>query len=178
MRFELTEARGILTLTPGVIRALLIGIPESWASANYGPGTWSPREIVAHLIYGEMADWIPRMRIILAHGASHPFDPFDRAGHETFIGTRSLGSLVDEFARQRAESLAELDAARFTDADLDRTGTHPALGPVTLRNLLATWVVHDLNHIAQLSKALAYQYKDQVGVWEKYLSILTPPNPR
>jgi len=178
MRFDLAEARGFLERTPTVVRTLVTGIPESWASANYGPGTWSPREIVAHLIYGEQTDWVPRMRIMLEHGAARPFEPFDRAGHEPAMRGRSLGSLVDEFARVRSDRLAELDAMHLRETDLDRTGAHPEFGPVTMRQLLATQVAHDLNHIAQLSKALAYQYKSEVGPWERYLSILSPPNPR
>ena len=178
MQFKLEEARGFLVRTPSVVRTLLNGVPDDWADANYGPGTWSPREIVAHLVYGEMTDWIPRMRIILEHGPSRPFVPFDRAGHEPVMTGKSLAMLIDEFAQMRTARIGELDAVGLRDADLDRTGAHPELGSVTLRQLMAAWVVHDLNHIAQLSKALAYQYTDQVGPWERYLSVLAPPNPR
>jgi hypothetical protein len=178
MRFDLGEARGILERTPGVVRALVGEVPELWAKAHYGPGTWTPREIVGHLIFGEMTDWVPRMRIILKHGTSRPFAPFDRTGHRTVVANRTIASLVDEFAVRRAERLGEVDAMRIDPAHLDLEGMHPEFGPVTLRQLIAAWVAHDLNHIAQLSKAMAFQYKDQVGPWEAYLSILAPPNPR
>jgi hypothetical protein len=118
------------------------------------------------------------MRIILERGVTRAFDPFDRAGHEPLMRGRTIAWLVDEFARMRTERLAELDAMHLGESDLDRTGMHPDLGAVTMRHLIAAWVVHDLNHIAQLSKALAFQHKTEVGPWERYLSILAHTNPR
>jgi hypothetical protein len=133
---------------------------------------------MAHLVFNERTDWIPRLELILKHGETKPFDRFDRAGHKDLLAKHTLGTLLDLFARERAGSLSRLCAKTLTPRDLDRRGTHPALGSVTLGNLLAAWVVHDLNHIAQVCKALAYQYKGEVGAWESYLSILSPPNPR
>lgn len=172
-------ARVIATLerTPRAARAVLDGLPDETARAPYGPGTWSAGEVVAHLIFGERTDWIPRLRIVLAHGESRPFDPFDRAGHADLFRRHTTGELLAIFERERADSLAALRALGPA-ADPDRRGRHPALGTVTLRNLLAAWAVHDLNHLAQMCKALAFQQKTDVGPWEAYLSILSPPNPR
>lgn len=178
MECTLDTSITMLARTPGVLRAMLIGVDERWTEPNYGPGTWSAREIVAHLIYADQADWLPRMRLILEHGETRPFDPFDRAGHAPLLTQNSLSALVDLFERDRTDNLARVQAIGLTNSDLARRGRHPALGGVTLGNLLATWVVHDLNHIAQIAKAMAYQYKSEVGAWEEYLSILGPPSPR
>ncbi len=178
MRFQLDKAEQVLSRTPSVLRALLAGLDPLWTHANYGPGTWSPFQVVGHLIFGEMTDWIPRARIIREHGAARPFDPFDRNGHEALIKGRTMPDLLDEFERRRAESMATLRSWRLTVRDLASPGVHPALGPVTLGNLLATWVVHDLNHLHQIAKAMAFQYKPDVGPWEAYMSILAPPAPR
>lgn len=178
MRYTLTDALELLGRTPRTLRAMLDGLDERWTHANYGPGTWSPHQIVGHLIYAEIADWIPRARHILEHGDRTPFDPFDRNGHEPLIQGRSMSSLLDEFATRRAESLGALRAMNLTEADFDRRGTHPALGAATLRNLLATWVAHDFNHIHQVCKAMAFQYREEAGPWEAYLSIMAPPAPR
>lgn len=172
------QARAILARTPAVLRALLAGLAPDWTHRPYGPGTWSAFQVLGHLIHGERTDWIPRARIILECGQSRPFDPFDRNGHEPEIRGKSLAQLLDEFERARAESLAALDGLALTPELLDRRGTHPALGTVTLRNLLATWAVHDLNHTAQVCKAMAHQARADVGPWEAYLSILAPPAPR
>jgi len=177
MRYTLDEAHLVLSRTPGVLRALVQGLGDAWTRENYGPGTWSAVEVVAHLIHAERTDWIPRARWVLEHGPARPFEPFDRNGHAPLMG-RSLDELLDLFERERATSLAELHRLVTSEAELDREGMHPALGRVTLRNLLATWVVHDLNHIAQMCKAMAHQYKGEVGLWEAYLSVLAPPNPR
>ena len=136
------------------------------------------REVVAHLVYAERTDWLPRVGHLLAHGDAVAFEPFDRAGHGDLLQRYSLAELLDLFERERAAALAALASLKLADADLARPGLHPALGPVTLGNLLATWAVHDRNHIAQISKAIAYQYGGQVGPWREYLSILAPPNPR
>lgn len=176
MRFDLADAVAILESTPHTLHALLAAAPSGLTHAPYGPSTWSAAEVVAHLIFGERTDWMPRLRLILA-GSTDPFPPFDRAGHAPLL-RHALPELLDLFKRERAASLADLHELHLTDADLDRQGVHPAFGPVTARQLLATWVVHDLNHIAQCCKAMAFQYRTQVGPWEAYLSILAPPNPR
>ncbi len=166
----------MLTRTPGVVRALLADVDGAWTHENYGEKTWSAVEVLGHLIYAEREDWIPRARHILEHGASRPFPPFDRNGLAPLM-SKSLDELLDLFERERAASVASLrELVRVSD--LEREGLHPALGPVTMRNLLATWVVHDFNHIAQMCKAMAYQHRGEVGPWEAYLSVLSPPNPR
>lgn len=178
MRFTFEASLPVLARTPGVVRAMLSGLPDTWTTPNYGPNTWSAKEIVAHLIFGERTDWIPRLRIALQHRESRPFDPFDRAGHKDILQSHTLAELLALFERERAASLEALSATKLTEADLDRTARHPALGVVTIRNLLAAWVVHDLNHLAQIAKAMAFQFKHETGPWEQYLSVLAPPNPR
>lgn len=168
----------VLRRTPGVLRLLLSDLDGAWTDAPYGQDTWSAKEVVAHLIHGERTDWIPRARHILDHGDTSPFDAFDRAGHKPLVASHSLAQLLNLFERERAASLTALDTMRLTPADLSRRGRHPALGAVTLGNLLATWAVHDLNHLAQISKAMAFQMKHDVGAWEQYLSVLAPPSPR
>ena len=171
--FAVAEASAILQRTPATLDAMLRGLPEQWITATEGRETWSPFDVVGHLIHGERTDWIPRARIILEHGESRPFDKFDRfAQFEASIGRR-LPSLLDEFASLRAQSLQELAALRLTDRDLDRRGTHPELGSVTLRQLLATWTAHDLDHIMQISRVLARQYSDEVGPWRAYLRVIS-----
>lgn len=178
MKFELDDAVGVLSRTPGVLAALVKGAGEQWTTPDYGPGTWSAREIVAHLVFNEQTDTIPRMRHILTHGDDVAFQPFDRAGHKHLLEGRTIEQLLEMFERERGACLASLKAAGLGDAQLARRGLHPALGTVTLSQLLATWVVHDLNHISQIAKAMAYQYKAEVGPWEAYLSILAEPRPR
>jgi len=172
MRFELAEAMAILARTPGVLRAMLGGLDQRWVASNYGPDTFSPFDVLGHLIHGEKTDWIPRARAILAHGAAQPFEPFDRYAMYAANRGRPIAELLDEFESLRAASLDALRALHLTDSDLDRPGLHPALGPVTMRQLLAMWPVHDLNHIAQICKAMAWQYGDEVGPWRAYVSIL------
>lgn len=178
MEFTLDGATRMLGRTPQVLRALLTGLGEDWTGRNYGPATWTAFEVVGHLIHGEKTDWIPRARIILEHGPDRPFEPFDRTAHIAPNRGRPLDELLDEFESLRRISLAALHEMRLTSDKLDLRGTHPALGTVTMRELLATWVVHDLNHIAQICKAMGFQYKDQTGPWAQYLSILSPPAPR
>jgi hypothetical protein len=173
--FVLHEAVDILARTPGTLDALLRGLPDAWIVANEGGETWSPFDVVGHLIHGERADWVPRARIILNHGEARAFDPFDRLAQFTESEGRTLASLLDEFATLRQQSLRDLAALRLTDADLDRRGRHPAFGVVTLGQLLATWVAHDLDHIMQISRVLARQYSDEVGPWRAYLRIIEEP---
>lgn len=178
MDFNLHRDTDILSRTPRVLRELLSGLAPEWSHSNYGQSTWSPREVLGHLIHGEQADWIPRARIILAGDESATFTPFDREGHAALCRDKSVAELLDQFAALRETNLAQLAAFRLTPLDLARRACHPAFGPVTLGQLLCTWVVHDLNHVAQIAKAMAYQHQAEVGPWEQYLSILAPPNPR
>jgi hypothetical protein len=178
MEFHLDRSGKILANTPRVLRTLLEGLPEGLTSANYGPDTWSPHEVLGHLIYGEQADWIPRARVIMQSGDNVAFEPFDRQGHAVLCREKTTAELLNLFESLRAGNLVELKSVSLKPADLARRGRHPALGPVTLAQLLATWVVHDLNHIAQICKALAYQHHEEVGPWKAYLSILAPPAPR
>ncbi len=172
MNFDLQQALEILERTPDVLRTLLGGLSDSWVRNNYGPDTFSPFDVVGHLIHGEQTDWMVRVRVILEHGDSEPFEPFDRyAMYEASKG-KSLSQLLQHFAELRTKNLDHLRALHLTPVMLDRPGTHPALGAVTLRQLLATWVVHDLNHLHQIAKSMAHQYRDEVGPWREYLSIL------
>ena len=167
------EGVAILARTPTTLDALLRGLPDGWIAANEGGETWSPFDIIGHLIHGERTDWIPRARIILEHGDAKPFEKFDRLAQFRESEGRTLASLLDEFEALRRENLQALDSLHLTDADLDRSGLHPELGVVTLRQLLATWVAHDLDHIAQISRVLARQYSDEVGPWRAYLRIIS-----
>jgi len=171
--FALDEAVAILSRTPATLDALLRGLPEGWIAANEGGGTWSPFDVIGHLIHGEKTDWVPRAKIILEHGDARPFEKFDRFAQFAESEGRTLASLLDEFAALRQENLRELAALDLTDANLERRGRHPELGSVTLRQLLATWVAHDLDHVVQISRVLARQYSDEVGPWRAYLRIIS-----
>lgn len=170
--FVMDEAVAVLTRTPAVLDAMLRGLPDGWVAAHEGGDTWSPYDVVGHLIHGERTDWMGRLRIILEHGEARPFDPFDRLAQFRDSKGRTLDGLLDEFAALRRENLRELSARRLTTADLDRRGRHPAFGTVTLRQLLATWVAHDLDHVVQISRVMARQYSDEVGPWREYLRIV------
>lgn len=170
--FSLTEATAVLARTPRVLRALLEGLPAPWLEADEGPETFSARDNLAHMLHGERADWIPRARLILEQGTHRRFEPFDRRAHETESAGKTVHDLLDEFAALRAENLATLNGWRLTEAQLALEGEHPALGPVTLRQLLATWTAHDLGHLAQISRVMAKRYRQDVGPWREYLPIL------
>lgn len=172
MTFDLQDAIEILSRTPLVFRALLHSHHEVWLRSTEGPETWSPFAIVGHLIHGERTDWIPRARTILDHGEAQPFEPFDRFAQFAASRGKTVEELLDTFAVLRAQNLNTLESWHLTPADLARRGTHPELGPVTLEQLLATWVVHDLGHIAQASRVMAKQYRDEVGPWRAYLPVL------
>jgi hypothetical protein len=171
--FALDEAVAILSRTPVALDALLRGLADGWIAAHEGGETWSPFDIVGHLIHGEETDWVPRAKIILEHGEARPFDTFDRLAQFAASAGRTLPDLLDEFAARRRHSLRELAALQLTDADLDRRGRHPQLGVVSLRQLLATWVAHDLDHLVQVSRVLARQYSDEVGPWRAYLRVIS-----
>jgi DinB superfamily len=171
--FVMEEAVAILARTPATLDALLRGLPDGWIAAHEGGETWSPFDVVGHLIHGEQTDWMPRVSIILSHGEARAFDRFDRLAQFAVSGRRTLASLLEEFGTLRRENLRELAALRLTEADLDLRGRHPELGIVTLRQLLATWVAHDLDHVMQISRVLARQYSDEVGPWRAYLRIIS-----
>ncbi len=173
MDFDLADAIPVLERTPGVLRRMLAGLPPVWTVSTEGPETWSPYDIVGHLIHGERTDWIPRARIILAQGPERRFTPYDRFAQFRESQGKSLTTLLDEFERLRAENVATLAGWRLTDAQLALGGEHPELGPVTLGQLLAAWVVHDLGHVAQTARVMAKQYRDAIGPWPVYLPIVT-----
>jgi DinB superfamily len=170
--FDLPETLDILTRTPAVVATLLRGTSAAWHAIDEGPDTWSALDVVGHLIHGEETDWIPRARIILEHGEAQPFEPFDRFAQSTRFAGWSLDQLLDRFAELRQANLETFRSWRLTEAQLALPGRHPELGAVTLRQLLTTWAVHDLNHIAQISRVLAKRYTEEVGAWRAYLSIL------
>jgi uncharacterized damage-inducible protein DinB len=169
--FRLDEAVGLLERTPASLSALLSGLPEMWVRATEGEGTWSPYDVIGHLIHGERTNWIPRARHILA-GERRPFAPFDRTAQFTESQGKSLQEMLTTFARVRRESLAALAEMNLSEADLERKGLHPELGEVTLAQLLAAWVVHDLDHVAQVARTMAKVYSQATGPWSAYLSIL------
>src|SRR3954471_16175922 len=171
MPHNLENTMSLLSRTPAALNALLRDLPETWTLRGEGDKTWTAFDVIGHLIHAERADWIPRARIILQHGDSQ-FAPFDRLGHEREIRGKSLGELLDEFARVRSENLSELRALHIQPEDLDRPGRHPALGSVTLSQLLATWAAHDLTHLHQISRIMAYQYREAVGPFSAYLGVL------
>lgn len=172
MDFDLPTGMAVLERTPHTLRALLAGLPSAWTGATEGPDTWSPFDIVGHLLHGERTDWIPRARIILAQAPERRFTPYDRYAQFRESQGRSLADLLDEFARQRAENLAILAGWRLTEAQLAWEGEHPEFGSVTMRQLLATWVAHDLGHVAQTARVMAKQYREAVGPWRAYLPVM------
>lgn len=168
----LEESLAVLTRTPPTLDALLRGLPEAWTEATEGPGTWSPYAVLGHLIHAEKTDWMPRLAIILEHGPGQPFDTFDREAQFREGQKTPLPELLDEFAAVRRGNLDRLRALDLKPRQLDLQGTHPALGPVTLRQLLATWTAHDLAHILQISRVMAKRYRQEVGPWAQYLSVM------
>lgn len=172
MDFQIEHAVTILSRTPVTLNALLRDLPEPWLARNEGPETWSPYDVIGHLIHGEETDWIPRAKIILEHGETRAFEPFDRVAMFEESKGKSIAQLLDTFARLRAENLRDLKALNLTADLLAKRGRHPELGLVTLSQLLSTWVVHDLGHVRQIVRVLSKQYGDAVGPWRAYLSIL------
>lgn len=172
MKYNSNEAIAILERTPLVLKSLLNGLENEWVTCNEGPETFSPYDVLGHLIHAEKTDWVVRAKHVLALGATQPFDPFDRFAHYEASKGKSLQHLLGEFETLRRENIDWLESLNLSEADLEKKGVHPALGEVTLRNLLATWVVHDLSHIAQVTRVMAKQYKTEVGPWVEYLRIL------
>jgi hypothetical protein len=172
MPFQLPEAIAVLERTPATFHSLLAGLTDVWTMSNEGPETFSPFDNLAHLIHGERADWIPRARIILAQGADRRFEPFDRFAHVSESEGKSVTELLDEFALLRAGNLDTLRGWELSEEELALEAEHPEFGAVTLKQLLATWVAHDLGHIAQTTRVMAKQYREAVGPWRAYLPVL------
>jgi uncharacterized damage-inducible protein DinB len=173
VEFSLDGACAILTRTPGTLRTMLADLSAPWTRSNEGPETWSPEDVVGHLIHAEETDWIPRARIILTKGEAQAFEPFDRFAQADRFHGWSLGRLLDRFTELRGQALQTVREWRLTPEQLALPGTHPELGRVTLAQLLATWVVHDLGHIGQIARVMAKQYAGAVGPWKAYLPVLT-----
>jgi hypothetical protein len=172
MEHNLPQTISLLTRTPAVLDTLLRDQPETWTLRNEGGDTWSAFDVVGHLVHGERVDWMPRARMVLEFGEGQTFEPFDRWGHKRESRGKSLEELLDEFARLRSENLEKLRALKLRQEDLELRGRHPALGGVTLSELLATWAIHDLTHLHQISRVMAHQYRDAVGPWSGYLGVL------
>jgi hypothetical protein len=171
-QFDRAETIAVLTRTPATLNAMLRGMPNIWIRRNEGTDTWSAFDIVGHMIFGERTDWMPRVRIIVENGEARPFDPFDRFAQVNENQEKSMEQLLDDFARLRTENLAALQDLNLQPEDMKRRGKHPALGVVTVSELLATWAVHDLTHLHQLSRVMAHQYREAVGPWRAYLGVL------
>ena len=172
MQHNLQHTVFVLSRTPVVVNALLRDAPEPWTQRNEGENTWNPFEVIAHLINGERTDWSPRARMILQSGENQTFEPFDRWGYLHESQSKSLGQLLDEFSRLRSDNLDQLRGMNLCPEQLELRGRHPALGSVTLSQLLATWASHDLTHLHQISRIMAHQYREAVGPWSKYLGVL------
>lgn len=170
--FNLQDTIAVLARTPAVLNATLRFLPDTWIRNNEGDGTWTVYDVVGHLIQGERTDWMPRTRIILQFGETRAFEPFDREAQKRLNQDRPLADLIDEFAHLRAENLEALKGLKLTEQQLALKGRHPKLGTVTLSNLLATWAVHDLTHLHQMSRVMAHQYRDAVGPWTAYMGVM------
>lgn len=173
MQFDLGNTLEVLKATPATLKALLGGLSEDWIRSDEGADTFSPYDIVGHLIHGEESDWIPRLRIMLEHGESRPFQPFDRLAMREPGRQLPLPDLLERFADLRTRNLRTLEGLHLGENELARTGTHPELGRVTVKQLLATWAVHDLGHLAQAARVMARAYTGEVGPWREYLPVLT-----
>jgi hypothetical protein len=172
MEFRLPDASFILGRTPACLDLLLRDLPDEWLRANEGPDTWSSYDVVGHLIHGELTDWMPRLQVILEHGADQAFVPFDRFAQFEGDQSRPVGELLDRFGVLRRENLERLNKLHLGPKDWTRAGKHPELGAVNLSQLISTWVVHDLTHLNQIHRVMAKQYSEAVGPWKQYLSIL------
>jgi hypothetical protein len=176
MKYSLERSYEILDRTPAVLTALLAGLPDDWVMPNEGPETFSPYDVIGHLIHGEKTDWVVRAKMILEFGNTRTFERYDRFAQYEESKGKSLQQLLDEVAAIRKENMNWFKALNLTEEDLDRKGMHPVLGDVTLRHLLATWVVHDLTHIAQITRVMAKQYKTEMGPWPQFFRILNLPD--
>jgi hypothetical protein len=172
MKFSLDKSYEILERTPSVLRSLLTDLRDDWIMNNEGPETFSPYDVIGHLIHGEKTDWRDRTIMILEHGVSKSFVPFDRFAQFEASKGKSLTTLLDEFEKLRGDSLKWLRSLKLNEDDFDKKGIHPSLGQVTLRQLLSTWVIHDLTHIAQVTRVMAKQYKNEIGPWIEYFRIM------
>ncbi|WP_020532544.1 DinB family protein [Flexithrix dorotheae] len=172
MTFEIEKSIEILSRTPLVLESLLNGLSAEWVNNNEGENTWSPYEVLGHLIHGEKTDWLQRTKIILSNSEHKTFEPFDRFAQLKEDNTRPIEELLEEFSAIRLENLKELKSLQINDSKLQQKGVHPALGEVNLKELLSTWVVHDLGHISQITRVMAKQYQSEVGPWIEYLGIL------
>jgi hypothetical protein len=170
------EAVAVLERTPRAIGSLLEGLPDQWARFSPSEGSWSAYDIVGHLIHGEKTDWMPRVVMILDHGESQPFEPFEREAMFEASAGKDLGALLAELSSLRERGLLELNARHLGDGELTLEGLHPTLGPVTLEQLIAAWAVHDLGHMAQLSEALAKRYRAEIGPWRALLPVVDKPD--
>ena len=172
MQFEFESALEVLKATPSVLDALLRGKSSAWLNSRKTPESFSPLDVLGHLIHGEITDWIPRVRIILEHRDTRAFNPFDRFSFSELIAGKPVEDLLDEFAQLRRQGLLTLSELGVAENELNLPGMHPGLGRVTMSNLLAAWAVHDLGHISQIVKTMACEYREAVGPWTPYLSIL------
>jgi DinB superfamily len=172
MEFDLDQSIAVLARTPAVLQSMLGGLPAEWTTNNEGQGSWSPYDVIGHLIHAERTNWIPRATHILDYGEARPFETFNRSAQFAESRDRSLEEMLAEFSLSREQSLTALRALGVGAAELEKTGLHPDLGPVKLKELLATWLAHDLDHIGQIARTMAKQYTHAVGPWKAYLSIL------
>ena len=172
MKYSFDKSYEILERTPAVLKTLLSNLDDDWIMSNEGTDTFSPYDVIGHLIHGERTDWVTRSKIILEFGLSKPFTPWDRFAQYEVSKGKTLTQLLDEFAEVRKENLQWLKSAGLSENDLEKKGMHPVLGEVTLRNLLATWLVHDLTHIAQITRVMAKQYREEMGPWPEFFRIL------
>ena len=172
MNFDLNQAISVLEKTPSVLKQLLGSLSQEWTHKNEGRDTWSPYDVLGHLIHGEQTDWMPRLEIILNEDENKTFEPYDRFAQFNGSKGKSMGDLLDKFDLLRKKNIRTLKTKYLMTHDLGKEGVHPELGPVTLRQMLSAWVVHDLGHIAQVSRVMAKQYKDEIGPWTQYLTIV------
>jgi hypothetical protein len=172
MQFDLNKSYQVLERTPAVLKELLSGLDDDWVMNNEGPDTFSPFDVVGHLIHGEKTDWPDRIRMILEHGVSKTFVPYDRFAMYEVSKGKKLGVLLNEFEELRRANMQWLRSLQLSETDLNKKGIHPSFGEVTLRQLVSTWTVHDLTHIAQIGRVMAKQYKEAIGPWTEFFRIL------